>query len=121
MNSAWIPPDTFSNWRFSISNSGWTSDSHGYKWLIIVFKLNTRPQYPTQRRLFIINNYSSHITTNFITFCMEYLIDLFILLSHTLHLLQPLDVGVFMPLKYILVKKTDIISRLNYSRILYVN
>ena len=29
-NTAWIPAHTPSNWRFSTSNSGWTSDSHGY-------------------------------------------------------------------------------------------
>ena len=32
-NTAWIPPDTPSNWRFSTSTNGWTSDSHGYEGL----------------------------------------------------------------------------------------
>ena len=30
-NSAWIPSNTPSNWHFSTSNSGWTSDSHDYE------------------------------------------------------------------------------------------
>ncbi|KXL42748.1 MAG: hypothetical protein FE78DRAFT_153774, partial [Acidomyces sp. 'richmondensis'] len=30
-NTAWIPIDTPSNWRFTTSNSGWTSDSYIYK------------------------------------------------------------------------------------------
>ena len=59
--------------------------------------------------------------TNFIAFYMEYLIDLFILPLHTSHLLQPLDVGVFIPLKHTLVKKTDIIFKFNCSRILYAD
>lgn len=32
-NSAWIPSDMPPNWRFSTSNSGWTSNSHGFEWL----------------------------------------------------------------------------------------
>ena len=30
-NSAWIPSGIPLNWQFSTSNSGWTSDSHGYE------------------------------------------------------------------------------------------
>ena len=49
------------------------------------------------------------MTANFIAFCMEYLIDLFILFPHTSHLLQLLDVGVFMLWKYVLVEKIDVV------------
>ena len=61
------------------------------------------------------------MTANFIIFCMEYLIDLFILPLYTSHLFQPLDIGMFIPLKYTLVEKTDIISRFNYNRISHVD
>ena len=30
-NTAWVPIDTPSNWMFSTSNSGWTSDSYAYE------------------------------------------------------------------------------------------
>ncbi|KYG41005.1 hypothetical protein M433DRAFT_159585 [Acidomyces richmondensis BFW] len=30
-NTAWIPQDTLSDWRFSTSDSGWTSNSYTYK------------------------------------------------------------------------------------------
>jgi hypothetical protein len=30
-NSAWIPSNTPSEWRFSTSNSSWTTNSHGYE------------------------------------------------------------------------------------------
>ena len=49
------------------------------------------------------------MTANFIAFYMEYLIDLFILFPHILHLLQPLDVDVFAPLKHTLIEETDAI------------
>ncbi|RAL59005.1 hypothetical protein DID88_009034 [Monilinia fructigena] len=32
-NTAWIPTNTPPNWYFSTSNSGWTSNSHGFEWI----------------------------------------------------------------------------------------
>ena len=61
------------------------------------------------------------MTVNFIAFCMKYLIDLFILFPHILHLFQLLDVGVFAPLKCTLVEEIDIVFRLDSSRILCVD
>ena len=74
-----------------------------------------------QRYLFIMNGYNSYMTVNFIAFCMKYLIDLFILFLHILHLFQPLDVNIFAPLKCILVKKIDTIFRFNSNRISRAN
>ena len=63
----------------------------------------------TQQYLFIMDSHNSHIIINFITFCMEYLIDLFILFPHTLHLLQLFNVNIFAPLKCTLIEETDAI------------
>ena len=82
-NSQWIPIGTPSDWRFSTSNSGWTSDSHGYQWLTTVFDPCSRPQNPTKRRLLIMDRHSSHITANVISYCMQNSIDLLILPPHT--------------------------------------
>ena len=49
-----------------------------------------------------MDGHNSHMIVNFITFDMEYLIDLFILSPHTSHLLQLLDVGVFSLLKCVM-------------------
>ena len=62
-----------------------------------------------------MNNHSSHITTNVIAFCMQNVINLFIMSSHCSHLLQPLDIGVFAPLKYALNKKIDAVNQYNSS------
>ena len=56
-----------------------------------------------------MNNYNNYITANFIAFCMEYLIDLFILFLHISHLFQLFDVGVFVLLKCVLIEKIDIV------------
>lgn len=98
-DDAWILACTPRDWYFSTSSSGWTSDSHGYEWLTRILKPLTRPQDPTTCRLLITDGHSSHVTANVIAFCMENAIELLILPPHTSHILQPLDVGVFAPLK----------------------
>ena len=117
MNSAWTPSNTPSNWHFSTNNSGWISNLHNYEWLITVFEPNTHPENHTQWCLFIMDNHNSHMTANFIAFYMKYLINLFILPPHTLHLLQPLDVNVFAPLKHTLTEETDAVFWLDSGRI----
>ena len=116
-NTAWIPPDTPLDWRFSTSNSGWTSDSHAYEWLTTVFEPTTRPANSTLYRLLIMDGHGSHITANVIAYCMEHAIDLLILPPHTSHKLQPLDVSVFSPLKRALAAETDAAARLDSGRI----
>ena len=56
-----------------------------------------------------MNSYNSYIIANFIVFCMEYLINLFILFLYILYLLQSFDVNVFALLKCILIKEINII------------
>jgi len=116
-NAGWIPAQAPPDWRFSTSNSGWTSDSHGYEWLTEVFAPSTEPDDSSSRRLLIMDGHSSHITANVITFCMQNAIDLLILPPHTSHLLQPLDVGVFAPLKRTLACETDATLRHDTGRI----
>jgi hypothetical protein len=67
-----------------------------------------------------MDGYRSHITANVITYCMEHSIDLLILPPYTSHMLQPLNVSVFLPLKRTLAAKTDAASRFDSSRILRI-
>ena len=48
---------------------------------------------------------------------MQNAIDLLILPPHTLHMLQPLDVSIFAPLKRALAAETDAAARLDSGRI----
>jgi len=116
-NDAWVPAQTPRDWYFSTSSSGWTSDIHGYEWLTRGFEPLTRPEDPTRRRLLVMDCHSSHVTANVIAICMESAIDLLILPPHTSHILQPLDVGVFAPLKRALAAETDAALRLDAGRI----
>ena len=116
-NTSWIPPHTPPDWRFSTSNSGWTSDSLAYEWLTTVFEPLNRPNDPTLHRLLTMDGHGSHITADLIGNCMKHAIDLLILPPHTSHMLQPLDVSVFAPLKRALASETDAASRLDSGRI----
>lgn len=115
-NTRWIPDDAPANWHFSTSNSGWTSNSHGFEWLRTVFEPESRQISGEKPRLLIADGHSSHITADMIALCMENNIDLLILPPHCSHLLQPLDIGVFGPLKKYHAYETDRLQRAGINR-----
>ena len=77
---------------------------------------DTKPS-TSRRRLLLTDGHSSHLTAKFIAFCLKNTIDLVVLPPHSLHILQPLDVAVFSPLKTYLSRETDRLSRLDPGRI----
>jgi DDE superfamily endonuclease/Tc5 transposase DNA-binding domain/helix-turn-helix, Psq domain len=116
-NSAWVPKDTPRNWQFSTSTSGWTSNSHGFEWLRTVFEPESKKVSGDRPRLLIMDGHSSHITGDLIALCIEKDIDLLILPPHCSHLLQPLDVGVYGPMKRYHALEVDRYSRVGVKRI----
>jgi hypothetical protein len=115
-NTGWIPTSTPEKWRFSTSSSGWTSDSHAYEWLTTLFEPETARK-DGKRRLLLLDGHGSHLTARFIAFCLNKSIDLVVLPPHTSHILQPLDVGLFGPLKRALSTEIDRLFRLDTRRI----
>jgi hypothetical protein len=115
-NTAWIPLYTPEKWRFSTSNSGWTSDNHAYEWLTTLFEPETH-RNDGKQRLLLLDRHRSHLTARFIAFCLDKNIDLVCLPPYTSHLLQPLDVGVFSPLKRALSAEIKKLFRLDTRRI----
>ena len=116
-NTGWIPRHTSKDWRFTTSTSGWTSDSHGFEWLTTVFDPLTRPEDPSTWQLLIMDGHSSHVTAIVISFCMKNAVDSLILPPHCSHVLQSLDVGVFLAMKRALALETDAALHLNCGRI----
>ena len=49
--------------------------------------------------LLLCDGHDSHISAGFVRYCIDNKIVLFLLPPHSSHLLQPLDVGVFRPVK----------------------
>jgi hypothetical protein len=84
-------------WSYSSSGEGWTTNIHGLKWLRECFEPETREKAAGKPRVLICDRHDSHITGDFIDFCLKNNIWLLVLPLHTSHLLQPLDLAIFVP------------------------
>ncbi|KAL8364922.1 hypothetical protein RB595_004887 [Gaeumannomyces hyphopodioides] len=97
----WFPEDLgpFRGWEFTATDNGWTTDSTGVEWLQKVFLPGTQPPAPAPR-LLILDGHGSHVTKEFMFLCLQNDVYLLYLPAHTSHVLQPLDLSVFSPLKH---------------------
>ena len=73
----------------------------GMKWLEWDFEPNTRPQTPADYCLIILDGHTSHCTYPFIKLSAQHCIVIICLPSHTTHMLQPCNIGVFSPLAHV--------------------
>jgi hypothetical protein len=94
---------------FSTSDTGWSNNFLYLQWLTLVFHPQTAHlvtnKHPT--RLLIVDGHTSHIEAEPMLFCRQNNIQLLCLPPHTSHVTQPLDVGVFGPLKSFMGRLTD--------------
>jgi hypothetical protein len=97
----WFPKDLepFKEWFFTASENGWTSDEIALAWLQSIFIPLTKPASKKQKRLLILDGHGSHTTAQFMIQCYHNNIHLLFLPSHSSHVLQPLDISVFSPVK----------------------
>lgn len=89
-----IPKD----WRIGVSDNGWTTNELGLAWLEHFIK-HTEGRTVGSHRLLIIDGHESHNSLAFQDICEESKIITLYMPPHSSHLLQPLDVGCFSPLK----------------------
>ncbi len=96
----WFPSELqkYQNWHFQASSRGWTSNEIALNWLKNIFLPQTKPE-GDERRLLVVNGHGSHCTTEFFEECYFNNILLLFLPCHSSHVLQPLDVAVFGPVK----------------------
>ena len=95
-----IPPDNFregavAQTLFSNSPSGWINDNLFLQW----FKFFLTRIPPTRPVLLIMDGHGTHMSIELIELARSSGIHLLCLPSHTTHILQPLDVGVFKSFK----------------------
>jgi hypothetical protein len=95
---AWYD-DLPNDWRIEISDNGWTTDEIGLRWLERQFIPMTTSRTRGKFRLLILDGHGSHLTPPFDRLCSENDIIPICMPPHSSHLLQPLDVGCFAPLK----------------------
>jgi 4-hydroxybenzoate polyprenyltransferase len=112
----WFPADIslFKDWQFTATENGWTNNATALEWLEKVFIPQTQPR-DQQPRLLVLDGHGSHETTEFIWKCLEYNIFLLFLPAHTSHVLQPLDLSIFSPLKASYRKHLNLLASMTDS------
>lgn len=87
------------NWSLGRSDSGWMTGQTFYEYIANIFHpwlIQNQIELPV---LLFVDGHSSHLTYSLSEFCSQNGIIIAALLPNSTHILQPLDVAVFRPLK----------------------
>jgi len=87
------------NTLIAITSIGYSNNLMGMEYLQH-FQRMTHASVTGKYRMLVFDGHGSHISDEFTWYCWQYDIIPFRLPAHSTHLLQPLDVGVFQPLKH---------------------
>ena len=112
--SAWVPHNSDKDWNWTSNSKGWTSDDIGVEWLTRVFD---RDKANEKRCALIFDGYGSHVQLEVFRFCIDNNISILLMPPHSSHLCQPLDVGIFSPLKEYMSAELNKITRYGVSSI----
>ncbi len=97
--ASWYSDNSLPNdWVITVSENGWTDDEIGYEW-IQHFHRHTQSRTKGRYRLLILDGHGSHHSARFEEFSNQNSIITLCMPPHSSHILQPLDVGCFGPLK----------------------
>ena len=108
--SAWHTHAT-PGWHFAHSKNGYTDKHISLAWMTNVFDPQTRERANSKPRLLINDGFATHETDELLEFCFTNNIIPCRLPSHSSHKLQPLDVGLFSPLKTAYREQVDELYR----------
>ena len=107
-NQAWYHNNP-KDWRIGVSNSGWTMSELGLSWLQHFIQY-TEAKTVGSHRLLILDGHESHKSLAFQDLCEESRIVTLCVPPHASHILQPLDVGCFAPLKQAYKKEINVLA-----------
>jgi hypothetical protein len=97
--SSWYKEEDLpQDWVIAVSENGWTTNERGLDWLKH-FDAYTKERTVSSHRLLVIDGYKSHDSLDFQQYCKDNKIVTLCMPPYLSHLLQPLDVGCFAPLK----------------------
>ena len=115
--SAWYKePSLPHDWVITVSENGWTNNELGIKWLKH-FDKHTKERTVGSHRLLILDGHESHNSVDFHQYCEEHKIITLCMPPHSSHLLQPLDVGCFAPMKKAYGRQAELLMRSKITRI----
>ena len=115
--AGWFESNLPSDWRIEVSSNGWTTDEIGLRWLEKHFIPHTNSRVRGRYRLLILDGHGSHLTPQFDRICADNNIIPLCMPAHSSHLLQPLDVGCFAPLKRAYGRFVSDLARASYNHI----
>jgi hypothetical protein len=113
--ATWYQTGIPTPWKIAISDNGWTNNQLGLEW-IQHFHENTK-KCKGKWRLLIFDGHGSHQTAEFRDFCLQNCILTLCMPAHTSHILQPLDVSCFGPLKKVYGSQIEMKIRLGINHI----
>lgn len=105
-----------SNWVVKTTPNGWTDHDTGLEWLQH-FNRCTKTRQKGLFRMLVLDGHESHINAEFDEYCKANNIIPLCLPAHSSHLTQPLDVGVFSPLKKAYGAEISFLARANITHI----
>ncbi|KAF4310584.1 putative transposase [Botryosphaeria dothidea] len=112
----WYSNETLHDWAIRVSDNGWTTNELSLEWLKH-FDKHIKDRTKGAYRLLIIDGYESHRSAKFDEFCEQKKIITLYMPAHLSHLLQPLDVGCFSPLKNAYGKQIESLMRAMHTHI----
>jgi hypothetical protein len=116
--SAWYEQaDIPYDWKISVSENGWTNNALGLEWLKH-FDAHTEARTRGAYRLLILDGHESHLNQDFKDYCLVRKILTLCMPAHSSHILQPLDVVCFSPLK---LKYSQRVRDLARRRVYHIN
>ncbi|XP_074106388.1 uncharacterized protein LOC141532112 [Cotesia typhae] len=102
-----VSKDVPNGWFVSGSTSGWMTAEHFYEYVancLHPWLVKSKIEFPI---ILYVDGHSSHLTLPLVNFCRDNEIELVALYPNSTHILQPLDVAVFHPVKTAWKKTVD--------------
>ena len=98
------------SWVIKPTSNGWTNNETGLDW-IKHFNRYTKSRRQGGYRMLVLDGHESHQSIDFEDYCKEENTIPICLPSHSSHLTQPLDVGLFGPLKKAYGKEIEVVRQ----------
>ena len=108
--------DIPTHWPIKTTDNGWTTNEAGLEW-IKYFDKYTAARTRGKYRLLILDGHESHHSTEFELYCQAHDIITLCMPPHSSHLLQPLDVGCFGPLKQSYGRQIEGLIRMHVTHV----
>lgn len=103
-------------WPIKPTEKGWTNNKAGLEF-IAHFDRHTISRTKGSHRLLILDGHESHHSTEFELYCKAHNIITLCMPPYSSHLLQPLDVGCFAPLKQAYGRQMEHLMRMHINHI----